>query len=184
MFLLHKVTVTEPLHCLLNKKVSWSWGDQEMAAFNAVKRLLSLECVLVQYSKAWPLVLACYASPFCIGAVLSHSFPDGWEAPITCFSRTLSSAEQNYSQLDKEALALMARHKWFNEYLYRLTFDLVTDHRPLLTLLTGNDPTPQVFSPRMLKWTVFLATYHSGSCITPTSPWDMLMSSATILFQP
>uniref|UniRef100_UPI00109F456C uncharacterized protein K02A2.6-like n=1 Tax=Podarcis muralis TaxID=64176 RepID=UPI00109F456C len=122
--------------------------------------LLSSDSVLVQYSESRPLVLACDASPFGIGAVLSHRFPDGREAPLAYFSRTLSPTERNYSQLDKEALALVAGVKRFHEYLYGRTFDLITDHKPLLGLLTGDRPTPPVLSPRMLRWTVFLAAYH------------------------
>nr|XP_034959630.1 uncharacterized protein K02A2.6-like [Zootoca vivipara] len=122
--------------------------------------LLSSDSVLVQYSEARPLVLACDASPFGIGTVLSHRFPDGSEAPLAYFSRTLAPAERNYSQLDKEALALVAGVKKFHEYLYSRTFDLVTDHKPLLGLLGRDRPTPPVLSPRMLRWTVFLAVYH------------------------
>uniref|UniRef100_A0A670HPH4 Gypsy retrotransposon integrase-like protein 1 n=1 Tax=Podarcis muralis TaxID=64176 RepID=A0A670HPH4_PODMU len=160
MFLPHKATVAEPLHRLLSTKTPWSWGHRETAAFNAVKALLSSDSVLVQYSEARPLVLACDASPFGIGAVLSHRFPDGREAPLAYFSRTLSRTERNYSQLDKEALALVAGVKRFHEYLYGRTFDLITDHKPLLGLLAGDHPTPPVLSPRMLQWTVFLAAYH------------------------
>uniref|UniRef100_UPI0010A03C36 uncharacterized protein K02A2.6-like n=1 Tax=Podarcis muralis TaxID=64176 RepID=UPI0010A03C36 len=122
--------------------------------------LLSSDSVLVQYSESRPLVLACDASPFGIGAVLSHRFPDGREASLAYFSRTLSPTERNYSQLDKEALALVAGVKRFHEYLYGRTFDLITDHKPLLGLLAGDRPTPPVLSPRMLRWTVFLAAYH------------------------
>uniref|UniRef100_A0A670I4V1 Gypsy retrotransposon integrase-like protein 1 n=1 Tax=Podarcis muralis TaxID=64176 RepID=A0A670I4V1_PODMU len=160
MFLPHKATVAEPLHRLLSTKTPWAWGHRETAAFNAVKALLSSDSVLVQYSESRPLVLACDASPFGIGAVLSHRFPDGREAPLAYFSRTLSPMERNYSQLDKEALALVAGVKRFHEYLYGRTFDLITDHKPLLGLLAGDRPTPPVLSPRMLRWTVFLAAYH------------------------
>ncbi|XP_026565795.1 uncharacterized protein K02A2.6-like, partial [Pseudonaja textilis] len=36
---------------------------------------------------------------------------------------------------------------------------LVTDHKPLLGLLAGDKQTPQVLSPRMTRWTLFLAAY-------------------------
>lgn len=51
------------------------------------------------------------------GVMLSHSFAEGQEAPIAYFSRTLSPAKQNYSQLNKEALALMAGVKHFHKNL-------------------------------------------------------------------
>lgn len=81
-FLPHKASVSEPLHRLLNKKAAWKWGKAEARAFAAVKSLLTSDSVLVQYSDSLPFVLACDASPYGIGAVLSHRLPNGSEAPF------------------------------------------------------------------------------------------------------
>ncbi|XP_026562128.1 uncharacterized protein K02A2.6-like, partial [Pseudonaja textilis] len=158
-FLPHKASVAEPLHKLLDKKSPWHWGHKEDHAFHAVKSLLTSEAVLIQFDPNLPLVLAADASPFGIGAVLSHRLPNGTEAPIAFFSRTLSATERNYSQIDKEALAAVAAVKKFHEFLFGHFFELVTDHKPLLGLLAGDKQTPQVLSPRMTRWTLFLAAY-------------------------
>lgn len=92
--------------------------------------------------------------------MLSHRFPNGLEAPIAFYSRTLSSAEHKYSQLDREALVAVASIKRFHEYVYGRTFELVTDHKPLLGFLDGHRQTLLILSPRMSRWAVFLAAYN------------------------
>lgn len=86
--------------------------------FAAVKHLLVSNSILTQYCENLPLVLACDASLYGVGDVLSHRFPNGLEAPVVVFSRILVQAERNYSQLDKEALALVAGVRRFHDYLY------------------------------------------------------------------
>ncbi|XP_058023902.1 uncharacterized protein K02A2.6-like, partial [Ahaetulla prasina] len=159
VFLKNKATIAEPLHKLLAKTAVWSWGKAEAKAFEGVKNLLSSDSLLIQYNGTLPLVLVCDASPYGVGAVLSHRLPNGTEAPIAYYSRTMSSAERNYSQLDREALAIVSGVKKFHEYVFGHDFEIVTDHRPLLGLLAGDRPTPVALSPRLTRWTIFLAAY-------------------------
>ena len=63
---------------------------------------------------------------------------DGIERPIGYASRTLTNAEHNYSQLEKEGLALIFGIKRFRDYLFGRSFQLITDHKPLLGLLREN----------------------------------------------
>jgi hypothetical protein len=63
--------------------------------------------------------LATDVSAYGVGAVISHVFQDGSERPIAFASRTWSASEKNYSQLQKEALAIIFGVKMFHQYLYR-----------------------------------------------------------------
>ncbi|XP_046868681.1 uncharacterized protein K02A2.6-like [Drosophila willistoni] len=158
-FLPHKATVAEPLHRLLDKNATWRWYKQCEKAFSTLKELIGSDDVLVHYDGSLPLVLACDASPYGLGAVLSHKMPNGAEKPIAFYSRTLSKAERNYAQIDREAIALVAGVKKFHNYVYGRTFTLITDHRPLLGIFTTSKAIPNIISNQMLRRSLFLSAY-------------------------
>jgi len=89
--------------------------------------------VLVHCDPIKEVILACDTSPYRIGAVLSHKIADGSERFTSC---TLSSAEFNYFQLEKEGLACIFGVKKFYTYLNGWTFTLMMNHKPLLGLFT------------------------------------------------
>ncbi|XP_043285741.1 uncharacterized protein [Venturia canescens] len=99
--------IVGPLYELLQKNSKWECSNLCDEAFRKVKRRLVESEVLVHYNPELPIKISCDASPFGLGAVLSHVFPDESERPVTFASRTLNKAEKNYSQLDKEALGLI-----------------------------------------------------------------------------
>jgi hypothetical protein len=47
--------------------------------------------------------------PFAVAAVLSHILSNGEERPVAYASKSLSTAEKKYFQLDKEALHNMLK---------------------------------------------------------------------------
>nr|XP_037272788.1 uncharacterized protein K02A2.6-like [Rhipicephalus microplus] len=106
-----------------------------------------------------PTVLVTDASPFGIGAVLAQRESSGEERPIGFASRSLATAEKNYSQLDKEALSLLFGVTKFRQYLWGRQFEAVTDHKPLLGLLAADKPVPESCSPRVLRWALLLSGY-------------------------
>ncbi|XP_043063528.1 uncharacterized protein K02A2.6-like [Drosophila ficusphila] len=152
-FLPKKATIAEPLHRLLDKNVPWTWRPVHQKAFAELKSLI------IHYSPDRPLILTCDASPYGLGAVLSHEMEDGTEKPIAFYSRTLSKSERNYAQIDREAVALVAGVKKFHNYLYGRKFTLITDHRPLLGIFSTEKPIPQIISNTMMRRAFFLRAY-------------------------
>ena len=55
----------------------------------------------------------------------------------------------------------------FHQYLAGRTFTVMTDHKPLVGLFGGR--TPQVTSPRILRWLMTLSAYSFEVCYRPGS---------------
>jgi len=134
-------TVLHPLHKLLGKDASWNWSRECEEAFSKVKQLMVDAPVLVHYDMSKKLVLECDASPVGIGACLWQVSQDGSRRPVHYVSRSLASAEAHYSQIEREALAIVFAVKLLHSYLYGCRFTLRTDHRPL-------------------RWSVILSAYE------------------------
>jgi hypothetical protein len=115
-------TEARPLNELLEKTRKWKWTDQCDAAFENIKKLVTSDQVLTHYDPALSIRLACDASPFGLGAVLSHMMPDGSERPVMFASRSLSKSERNYAQIDKETLGIVWSVRKFYNYLFARKF--------------------------------------------------------------
>ena len=158
-FLCNLSSILAPLYELLSTK-SWQWSSTQQAAFDKSKVLLSSAPVRVHYDPKLPLVVSCDASPYGIGAVLSHLMQDGSEHPVVFASRTLSPAEKKYAQIDREGPAMVFAVTRFHKYLYGRSFTLQTDHKPLLGLFHEDRPIPPMASGRIQRWALTMANYE------------------------
>jgi hypothetical protein len=78
-FLPNLATTLAPLHKLLKKYVQWKWTSECQKAYDACKQSLTSDTLLVHYDLNMKLRLACDASSYGLGAVLSHVMDDGQE---------------------------------------------------------------------------------------------------------
>ena len=158
-FLPNLSSTLTPLYSLLNKQQKWHWGTDQQKAFQAAKDALQSDSLLVYYDPQKPLVLACDASEYGIGAVLSHIVDGNQEKRVAYISRTLSAAEKKYSQLEKEALVIIFAVKKFHRYLIGRHFMIESDHQPLKSLFGENNKIPQMASSRIQRWAIVLSAY-------------------------
>ncbi|XP_058840834.1 uncharacterized protein K02A2.6-like [Topomyia yanbarensis] len=92
---------------------TFEWTVEADKAYQDLKQALISPQVLMQYDPTLPLVLATDASKTGLGAVLSHCLTNGTERPIAYASCTMSKTEQQYPQIDKEALVIVWAVKKF-----------------------------------------------------------------------
>ena len=125
-----------------------------------MKDQLSSDQVLAHYDSTLSVCLACDASQYGVGAVISHLMPDGTECPIAYGSRTLTKAEKNYAPIDKEAAAIIFGIKKFHPYIYGRKFTLITDHKPLITIFSPKSSLPALAAARLQRWAIILSAYQ------------------------
>ena len=158
-FIPNLVTLLHPLNALLQANKEWKWTSECVKAFQAAKEQIISASVLTHYDPTLPITLAADASAYGVGAVISHVLSDNTEHPIAFASRTLTTSEQNYAQLEKETLALIFGIKKFHRYLNGRNFTLITDHKPLTTILGPKKGIPSLAAARLQRWAILLSAY-------------------------
>ena len=71
--------------------------------------------------------------------------------------------------MEKEALAIVFGVRKFHQYIYGRRFTLVTDHKPLLTILGPKTGIPSLAAARMQRWSFLLSAYQYDIIFKPTA---------------
>lgn len=159
-FLQNLSNTLHPLYNLLKDGVHFVWNTNCQKAFDAVKKEIVSERVLAHFDPKLPIILATDASPYAVGAVISHVYSDGTERPIQFASQTLTTVQQKYAQMDKEAYSIIFGIKRFYYYLYGRKFILYTDNKPLLHILTPSKQLSMLTTTRMQHYALYLQNFQ------------------------
>ncbi|XP_065356388.1 uncharacterized protein LOC135950789 [Calliphora vicina] len=89
------------------KYTKFVWNDSCSTAVDHLKSLLLADNCLAHFNVNYNTRLTVDASPVGVGAVLSQIDEQGVERPIEFASRSLTDTEKRYSQLDREAVAIL-----------------------------------------------------------------------------
>ncbi|XP_054746058.1 uncharacterized protein K02A2.6-like [Anastrepha obliqua] len=158
-FIAEMSKVRAPLDKLLHKNEKFNWNADCQKAFQQFKRILNSDLMLTHYNPNLPLKVAEDASNRGIGAFICHVFPDGSEKVIQHASKVLTDAEQKYSQIEKEALALVFALKKFHRFIFGRKFTLCTDQKPLIAIFGKNKGIPTYAANRLQRWALILMMY-------------------------
>ena len=155
----HMKNLRKPLDYLLRKDHTFKWTTQCQSSLDEFKRILTSDLLLTHYNPNLPIHVAADASSHGIGAVIYHTFPEGTMKAIHHVSRSLTSAEKNYSQIEKEGLALIFAVQRFHKMLFGRKFTLHTDHKPLLKIFGSKTGIPVYTANRLQRWALILLAY-------------------------
>ena len=99
-------TVTEPLRAVSRKGAVFEWGPAQEDAFRILKQRIADATSLAYFRQGAPTKLITDASPVGLGAVLVQT-QDSTDHALCYASLTLSDVKRRYSQVEKEALAVV-----------------------------------------------------------------------------
>lgn len=127
--------ITEPLRNLIKESnmpgFKFYFNDDHRATVRKLKEMMTNAPVLRFYSTTEPIVVSGDASQAGLGAVLLQG-----GKPVAYASKALTDSQRNYSQLEKEMLAIVFGLKKFHTYVYgRNDVTVETDHLPLVRIL-------------------------------------------------
>ena len=128
---------TSELRKLLEADGDWNWTQEHSKEFKELQQLLTKSPTLKYFDPNIPIKVSVDASKSGLGAVLLQLRDTSW-CPVAYASRALTKTEQNYSQIEKETLAVVYRTEHFNQYVYGQMFLVESDHKPLQTIFRRN----------------------------------------------
>jgi hypothetical protein len=151
-------TLAEPLWELLKEGVSYTWEAKQQTAFKAIKEALITKS-LSYFNTKFLTQVTVDVSPVGLGAVLGQVNPKNLKDKhiVMYISRLLSDIEQRYSQVEKEALAVVWACERLYLYLFGNEFELITDNRAVELIFSNPKSDPPL---RIKRWALRLMDYN------------------------
>ncbi|RDX87591.1 Retrovirus-related Pol polyprotein from transposon 17.6, partial [Mucuna pruriens] len=144
-----------PLSRLLKKDVEFNFDQPCIEAFKELKNRLTFAPILQVPNWDLPFELMCDASNSALGTVLDQRAGVGQLVHVIAYaSKTMDSAQQNYTTTEKELLAIVFALDKFRSYLLGSKIVVFSDHAALKFLLKKPDA-----KPRLIRWMLLLQEF-------------------------
>ncbi len=124
---------TAPLRGLLKKESEFVWSQSHEEAFTKIKQLITTDTTLAYFDPNKDTVIQVDASGRGLGAALLQG-----GRPVAFASKSLTSTEQRYANIEREMLAVVFGCKRFHTYVYGRPFTIESDHKPLQMIVEKN----------------------------------------------
>ena len=133
----------EPIRKLTLKDMKFEWTEEQQKAFEGIKQEITSRQVLKFFDpKNTNLVLQTDSSRSGLEAVLLQD-----NRPVGFGSRSLSSSEKNYAQIELELCVVIFGLQHFHQMTYGRHVEVQTNHKPLENIVMK----PLVKAPRRLQ---------------------------------
>jgi len=133
-FIPNAAEILHPLDSMLSPHKSSgkaiAWDENTKLAFETIKEKLINVARLAFPVLGAQTTLVTDASGTAVGGVLQQVI-NGESKPVAFFSKSLNSAQRNYSAFDRELLAMYLSVRHFRYFLEGRPFAILTDHKPL-----------------------------------------------------
>ncbi|MCP4254266.1 MAG: hypothetical protein GY775_12820, partial [Candidatus Scalindua sp.] len=151
-----------PLDNLIKLDAKFIWDQIHEEAFSKCKTLAGNSALLTHFDPTLPLVLTTDASPYGVGACLSHKVTINNKTrllPIAYASASLKDSQKNYSQIDREGLGVYWGVNYFRQYLLCKDFELHTDCSALVKIFGPKNDLNGCAAGRLSRWAISLMEY-------------------------
>ncbi|XP_049394594.1 uncharacterized protein LOC125858852 [Solanum stenotomum] len=145
--------IARPMCSLLEKEVKFDFNEMCLKAFEMLKRNLIEAPILIALNWELPFELMCDASDVAVGAMLGQRKNKVFHS-IYYASKTLDSAQANYTVTEKKMLALVFAFDKFRSYLVGTKVIVFTDHVAIRYLFNKKDA-----KPRLIRWILLLQEF-------------------------
>ena len=115
----------------LKKNALFQWTETHEADFQKLKEVFTSQECLADFDQKKDIFLQVDASIRGLGAALMQKDQQGRLKPVEYASKSLTDAEERYSNIEHGLLAVVFSCIRFHHYLYARKFECHSDHKPL-----------------------------------------------------
>ena len=157
----------QPLQGLLKSNSEFLLTQVHKKTFNNIKEAIAKDVTLQFFDQEQPLYIKVDASKKGIRAIIlqpdkkckntcNTEIPNNLK-PVAYVSKTLTSCESNYSNIEKELLGVLFSVLHFKHFIYGQRVNIITDHKPLVSLFEKNLTSA---SPRLSRMLLHILDYQ------------------------
>ena len=143
-FIPHLSALRAPLQDLLKKENEFIWAQNHQLCFDQIKEAVCKDITLKFHDPNLPIFIetdavkmaeVLFASTLDSNFTLNENDIPTKLMPVAFASKTLTSAERNYANIEHELLGVVFGVLHFKHFTFSNEVNIITDHKPLVSLL-------------------------------------------------